>query len=313
MKAVTGELPIGAGWAYEIKWDGMRAVVTVGDDFAITSANGRDVTTAYPDLEPGARTFPMPAIVDGEIVALDGDGRPSFGTLQQRMHVASPAEAARRAALVPTQLLVFDLLRLDDRDVTSLRYSDRRHLLEEVFAAWDDRDPRWRLSTSFDDGPSLLAAVTEQQLEGVVAKRVDSPYEPGRRSRSWVKVKVRCQQELVIGGWLPGEGTRAGRIGALMVGYHEPAGGPLRYAGRVGTGFSEAELVRLAGVVEPLEITDPPFDPPPTRVEAPGATWLAPELVCEVAFSEWTSEGRLRHPVYLGLRADKDPRDITRE
>jgi bifunctional non-homologous end joining protein LigD len=314
MKAVVGTLPTGEGWAYEIKWDGMRALVEAGGAFSVTSANGRDVTATYPDLEPGALAFPMPALVDGEIVALDSSGRPSFGTLQQRMHVASRAEAARRADIVPVRFMVFDLLRLDDRDVTGLTYLERRRLLDGVFEAWgDDRDPRWRTSAVFDDGPALLHAVTDQRLEGVVAKRTDSAYEPGRRSRCWVKVKVRCQQELVVGGWLPGEGGRAGRIGALLVGYHEPAGGPLRFAGRVGTGFTDAELARLATTFAALEVEEPAFDPAPSRAEAPAATWLAPDLVCEVAFTEWTGDGRLRHPVYLGMRDDKDAATVVRE
>jgi bifunctional non-homologous end joining protein LigD len=328
MKAVSGPLPEGDGWAYEIKWDGMRALIDVGDDFRITSANGRDATASYPDLALGASSVPVAATLDGEIIALDDAGKPSFGTLQQRMHVANVADAARRAEIVPVQYLVFDIVRLDGRDVTGLTYEERRRLLEQLFDGWDG-DPRWRLVTVFDDGPTLLEAVSEQKLEGVVAKRLDSRYEPGKRSRAWVKVKVRCEQELVIGGWLPGEGGREGRIGALMVGYHDPTddgdgggdegggddsdSGPLRYAGRVGTGFSDTELRRLEALFAPLASDECPFDPVPTRADAPNPHWLDPVLVCQVAFTEWTSDGRLRHPVYLGTRDDKDANDVTKE
>ncbi|HJR25742.1 MAG TPA: hypothetical protein VJ804_09725, partial [Acidimicrobiales bacterium] len=167
-----------------------------------------------------------------------------------------------------------------------------------------------------DDGLALLSAADEQGLEGVVAKREDSRYEPGARVRTWLKVKVRRHQEVVVGGWLPGEGTRSGWLGALLVGVYDApgAGGPLRYAGRVGTGFKEAELQRLAGLMAPLTVDECPFDPPPPRADlVRGATWLRPELVAEVAYGEWTGDHRLRHPSYLGLRTDKDADQVTRE
>lgn len=315
MKATSGRLPVGDGWTYEVKWDGMRALVAAGPGvpFSITSANGREVANSYPDLEPGASSVPVPAIVDGEIVALDGDGNPSFGLLQQRMHVASRTDAMRRAERVPISYVVFDLVHLDGRDITALPWHERRRLLEDLFDDWDG-DARWQLVPTFDDGPALLAACEARGLEGVMAKRVDSRYEPGRRSRSWVKVKVRRQQEFVIGGWLPGEGNRSGRMGALLVGYYDqPGAGELRFAGRVGTGFSDAELARLGETFATLRRDECPFVPPPSRAEAPHATWIEPSLVCEVAFTEWTGEGRLRHPAYLGLRNDKDPPDVVRE
>jgi bifunctional non-homologous end joining protein LigD len=213
---------------------------------------------------------------------------------------------------VPASYVVFDVLHLDGHDLTGLPLSDRRRLLAQVL----EPAPRWRPSPVHDDGLALLAAADEQGLEGVVAKREDSRYEPGARVRTWLKVKVRRHQEVVVGGWLPGEGTRSGHLGALLVGvYDEPgAGGPLRYAGRVGTGFKEAELQRLAGLMAPLTTDTCPFDPPPPRPDlARGATWLRPELVAEVAYGEWTSDHRLRHPSYLGLRTDKDADQVTRE
>jgi bifunctional non-homologous end joining protein LigD len=228
------------------------------------------------------------------------------------MHVANPAEATRRAAEVPVTYVVFDLLHLDGHDLTALPLVDRRRLLDQLL----DAGPAWRTSPLHDDGPALLAAAHERGLEGVVAKRLDSPYEPGKRTRSWLKVKVRRRQEMVIGGWVLGEGTRDGRIGALLVGYHDAAGdgGPLRFAGRVGTGFTEVELQRLAAQMAPLATDDCPFDPLPPRAELlRGPRWVRPELVAELAFAEWTGDGRLRHPSYLGVRDDKAAADVTRD
>jgi bifunctional non-homologous end joining protein LigD len=213
---------------------------------------------------------------------------------------------------VPVTYVVFDLLHLDGNDLTGLPLSDRRRLLAQVL----EPGPRWRTSPVQDDGAALLDAANAQGLEGVVAKREDSRYEPGARVRTWLKVKVRLHQEVVVGGWIPGEGNRAGRIGALLVGVHDRPGdgGPLRYAGRVGTGFTEAELARLAERFAPLTVAECPFDPPPPRPDVVrGATWLRPELVAEVAYGEWTGDHRLRHPSYLGLRIDKDADQVTRD
>lgn len=314
MKATTGDLPTGEGWVYEVKWDGMRALAFVdGSPLRIQSANERDVTVSWPELAGLPDALPATtALLDGELIATDGDGQPSFGRLQHRMHVTNRAEALRRAAEVPVIYMVFDLLHLDGHDLTALPLADRRRLLDQLL----ESGPAWRLSPIHDDGAALLAAAIERGLEGVVAKRLDSPYEPGKRSRAWRKVKVRRRQEMVVGGWLPGEGVRTGRIGALLVGFHERAGDgrPLRYAGRVGTGFTETELARLASLLAPLASDDCPFDPPPPRNDlARGATWVRPELVAELAFAEWTGENRLRHPSYLGLRTDKPAADVTRD
>jgi bifunctional non-homologous end joining protein LigD len=313
MKATSSEqLPVPADqWDYEVKWDGMRAVVFVdGTSLRVQSSNLLDVTAGWPELAAlpaalGVRT----AVLDGEIVATDDAGRPSFGRLQQRMHVASAAEARRRAGEVPVSYMVFDLLHLDGHELTGLPLTERRRVLQQVV----DTGAAWRCSPVYDDGAALLDAATAQGLEGVMAKRPGSTYEIGRRSRNWLKVKVRRRQELVVGGWLPGEGGRAGRIGALLVGLHDPPGGPLRYAGRVGTGFTGAELERLAERFAPLAAEQCPFDPPPPRPVLRAARWLRPELVAEVAFGEWTADGLLRHPSYLGLRADKDASEVVRE
>ena len=314
MKATAGDLPVGDGWTYEVKWDGMRALAFVQDGrLRVQSANERDVTVSWPELAGLPDALPTSAVVlDGELVATDAQGRPSFGRLQQRMHISSAAEAARRANEVPVSYVVFDVLHLDGHDVTGLPLSDRRRLLAQVV----EPAPRWRTSPVHDDGIALLEAADSQGLEGVVAKRADSRYEPGARVRTWLKVKVRRHQEVVVGGWLPGEGNRSGRIGALLVGVHDRPGdgGPLRYAGRVGTGFTEAELGRLAERAAALVTDDCPFDPPPPRPDvARGATWLRPELVAEIAYGEWTDDHRLRHPSYLGLRFDKDADQVTRD
>lgn len=314
MKATAGDLPTGEGWIYEVKWDGMRALAFVdGPRLRVQSANERDVTVSWPELAGLPDALPAAsALLDGELVATDDDGRPSFGRLQQRMHISNPAEALRRAAEVPVTYVVFDLLHLDGHDLTSLPLADRRRLLDQLL----EPRPSWHLSPFHDDGAALLAAADERGLEGVVAKRLDSLYEPGKRTRTWRKVKVRRRQEMVVGGWLPGEGNRSGGIGALLVGYHDQAGDgrPLRFAGRVGTGFTDAERARLTSLLDPLTSDECPFDPPPPRTDvARGATWARPELVAELAFAEWTGDARLRHPSYLGLRTDKAAADVTRD
>ena len=314
MKATSGDLPSGDGWIYEVKWDGMRVLAFVeAGTLRLQSGNERDVTVSWPELAglPGALPA-QTALLDGEIVATDGAGVPSFGRLQQRMHVANAAEAARRSVDVPISYVVFDVLHLDGHDLTGLALADRQRLLGQLL----EPASSWQRSPLHDDGRTLLDAARERGLEGVVAKRIESRYEPGKRTREWLKVKVRRRQEMVVGGWIPGEGNRSGRIGALLVGYHHQPGdgGPLRFAGRVGTGFKETDLARLAGLTEALVTDHCPFDPPPPRADlARGATWLRPELVAELAFAEWTGDGRLRHPSYLGLRTDKAAADVTRD
>jgi bifunctional non-homologous end joining protein LigD len=313
MKATSGDLPVGEGWTYEVKWDGMRALCFVdGDHLRVQSYNERDVTVSWPELAGLPDAVPATtALFDGELVATDDEGRPSFGLLQQRMHIGDPAEARRRSAEVPVAYVVFDLLHLDGNDLMGLPLRDRRRLLDQVL----EPGPRWRCSPLHDDGPALLEAATDAGLEGVVAKRLESTYEPGKRTRTWLKVKVRRRQEMVVGGWLPGEGNRTGRIGALLVGYHDaPGDGPLTFAGRVGTGFKDAELTRLGGLFEDLATDECPFDPPPPRAEIlRGPRWLRPELIAELEYGEWTGDGRLRHPSYLGLRDDKAASEVTRD
>ncbi len=307
MKATSGSLPIGDDWLYEIKWDGMRLVVTIADgSVRLSSATGKDATISYPELAGLADALGVDsAVLDGEVVAFDDEGRPDFGRLQQRMHVSNPRVAAERAAEVPAVLCLFDLLALDGRDVTGLALTDRRQLLETLI----DNGPHWQVPAAHGDGGPLLEAAEAAGLEGVVAKRRDSVYRPGSRTREWVKVKVRRRQEFVVGGWGAGEGGRSGRIGGLLVGYHDVPGGPLRYAGRVGSGLSDREIDVLAGLVVPIEAS--PFDPQPPDTHLRAVTWVEPTVVVEVEYAEWTGDGRLRHPTYAGRRIDVDPGDVT--
>ncbi len=311
MKATADELPTGDGWVYEVKWDGMRAIVAVDDgQVRLQTANGKDATASFPELEGlGAALGVGSAVLDGEIVAFDARGRPDFGRLQQRMHVGDRRAAAARAEVVPCTLLLFDLLGLDGRSLVDLPWSERRRLLEALV----EPGPHWHVPGVHTDGEALFDAAQANDLEGIIAKRVDSTYRPGSRTRDWRKVKVRRRQEFVVGGWAPGKGGRSGRIGGLLVGYHDGPGGPLRYAGRVGSGLTEAELGVLEGLFAGLVVPDCPFDPAPPRAHAVGATWLRPDVVVEVAYAEWTSDGKLRHPTYCGRRIDKDADAVTAE
>jgi len=309
MLARAGTLP-GAetGWAYEIKWDGVRALAhSTPGSLRLLSRNGRDITSQYPELRRLNRALGShDAILDGEIVAFDAAGRPSFARLQERMHIVSESVARRRAADVPATYVLFDLVYLDGHSLTRLPYAERRRRL--VALALDGE--AWRTPAAHEgDGAALLAASARQGLEGLIAKRLDSAYEPGRRAPSWVKVKNSRRQELVVGGWLPGEGRRAQRIGALLVGFYEAAGS-LRYAGRVGTGFTDAILADLARRMAPLRRSDSPFG---AGRFPRGAQFCEPELVIEVEFTEWTRARMLRHPAYKGLRDDKAPEEVVLE
>ena len=311
MLAKLGKLPTGKGWAFEIKWDGVRAIAySQPGRLRLESRNLLDVTAQYPEVRHLNRALGShTAVLDGEIVAFDDEGRPSFERLQGRMHLKGDAAIRRVAAHRPVVYVIFDVLYLDGHSLMGLPYSERRARLE----ALELEGPGWQTPRHHvGQGDALLAASARQGLEGIVAKRVDSPYEPGRRGGSWVKVKNTRRQELVIGGWLPGEGRRRDRIGALLVGVYdhsrdEPA---LRFAGKVGTGFDEAELVRLGKLLADRERPSSPFE---GRQPERGALFVEPELVAEVEFTEWTSAGMLRHPSYKGLRDDKHPLDVVME
>jgi bifunctional non-homologous end joining protein LigD len=293
-------------YAFEVKWDGIRAIAYVRADgrVRVRSRNLNDITEQYPELRAlGDALGGRDAVLDGEIVAFDeATGAPSFQRLQPRLGVR-PSKA--RASPVPVVYVVFDVLYYDGHDTTQLPYEERRALLESLGLEGDAA----RLSPSVvGNGRPLLRL---PGFEGVVAKRLGSVYDRGARSRAWIKVKEQRRQELVIGGWTPGKGTRAKRLGALLLGvFDEPWGDAFRYAGKVGTGFDDATLAMLQEKLAPLARDTSPFD---GKVPEKDARFVEPELVCEVEFTEWTRDGRLRHPSYKGLRFDKDAREVVRE
>jgi bifunctional non-homologous end joining protein LigD len=314
MLATSSEvLPSDDGrWGYEIKWDGVRMIAFVaGGTVKLQGRRMLDATARYAELRGLADVVSSHEVVlDGEVVALDEEGRPDFGLLQRRMNVAEGSALRRVAREVPVVYMLFDVLYLDGHQTLARPYTERRRLLEGLSL----NGPSWQTpSYHVGDGAALLDATRARGLEGLVAKRLDSVYRPGRRTASWVKVKNVRRQELVVGGWLSGQGNRAGRLGALLVGYYQ--GDDLRYAGRVGSGFTDQELERLHTQLAPLARDTSPFTPPPPLPPevARQGHFVEPTLVAEVAFSEWTHLGTLRAPRYKGMRTDVDPRVVVRE
>jgi bifunctional non-homologous end joining protein LigD len=293
MLATAGPLPVDAAWAYEVKWDGVRVLVHFGAGaLRATTRLGNEVAASYPEL----LSLDLPeGVLDGELVALV-DGLPDFGALQTRMHVRAPTPSL--LAATPVTFLPFDVLELANSSMLDRPYDDRRAALEGLNL---EVPP-----TFHSDGQLLVDTTKAQGLEGVVAKRRDSPYLPGRRSADWVKVKHVRQQSAVVCGWKPGVGGRSGQIGSLLLGVYGSEG--LMFIGHVGTGFSTATLRLLEQLLAPLTRATCPFSEP---VEA--GSWVEPVLVVEVEFTAWTREGRLRHPSYKGIRTDLDPAMVTRE
>jgi bifunctional non-homologous end joining protein LigD len=316
MLAVAGTLPDAAHepqWAFEMKWDGVRAVVYAegGAEVTARSRNDRDVTVSYPEVASVRDSLgAIDAVLDGELVAFDPTtGRPSFATLQNRMHIGDRASAARLAARIPITYVVFDVLRLQGESLLRLPYRDRRELLEQLEIRHGSAQTVPVFYGEQTSGADIWRASTEQGMEGVVCKRLDSPYEAGRRSPYWRKVKHFLDQEVVIGGWRPGAGRRGGRIGSLMMGLPEPGG--LRYIGQVGTGFTDSQLDALGRLFARVERASTPFLGSLPNAVTADAHWLEPTIVGEVAFGEWTGDGILRHPSWRGLRPDKSPADIV--
>ncbi|MCK9250571.1 MAG: DNA ligase D [Solirubrobacteraceae bacterium] len=309
MLAVVGDLPRDPeAWAFEVKWDGVRAFVHAdGGRVRIRTRGGRDVTDAYPEIAGIADALGgHDAVLDGELVAFDDDGLPAFQALQPRTAAhgrrASPDEVEAR----PVTLLAFDLPSLDGVPLVDLPYVERR----ERLAALALDGPHWQVPAHHvGDGAGLLAATAARGLEGVVAKRLDSRYRPGRRSDRWRKIKHALRQEFVVGGYTPGRGGRASTLGALQLGVHDAAG-TLRYVGGVGTGFADAELRRLRSRLDGLARASSPFR---GRRAPAGTRFVRPELVCEARFSAWTTDGSIRHATYEGLRDDKPATDVVRE
>jgi len=313
MLATSGTLPADdAGWAYEMKWDGLRALAYVSDgEVRLASRTARDITFVYPELAGlAAAVGTDQTVLDGEIVAFGSDSWPEFEALQQRMNLSTAAQARALAAQVPVSYLAFDVLWLDGRSVLAEPYARRREQLESL--GLDGR--HWQVPPAFvgETGADIQAVSLQQHLEGIMAKRLSSRYEPGRRTTSWRKIKNVRRQEVVIGGWKPGEGGRAGWIGSLLVGVHDDAGA-LLYSGHVGTGFTQQTLRMLRDRLAPLRRDTSPFAGGVPPEDARFARWVEPELVAEVAFAHWTKSGRLRAPAYKGLRSDKNPAEVIRE
>jgi DNA ligase D-like protein (predicted ligase) len=303
MKAKLTDRPFSdPNWVFERKLDGIRAEVRRdGGEVTLTSRTGKPLTPAYPELVEALEAEPANEFVaDGEIVAFDGS-RTSFERLQGRMGIHDPRLA--RMSGIPVYLYLFDLLEFEGHDLTGLPLRKRKAALRRAFSF---HGPVRYTPHRNERGEELFAEACAKGWEGLIAKRADSPYRHGR-SGDWLKLKCSFEQELVIGGFTPPQGARR-HFGALLVGYYED--GELRYAGKVGTGFSERTLAELGDKLEALEIADSPF----ARDGLPrNARWVEPRLVAQIAFGEWTRDGKLRHPRYLGLREDKPAREVVRE
>src|SRR3954468_6162075 len=308
MLARPGELPRDErNWGFEVKWDGIRTVAFLDHGhITLQGRNFTDFTPRYPEVRDLARELgARRVILDGEVVAFDAEGRPSFERLQTRMHLASDSAVRRRVKDTPVTYVIFDLLYLDGHSTMALPYEQRRELLEQC----ELEGPYWRApGYQRGEGTPLLEATRQQGIEGVVAKRLDSPYDAGRRASGWIKVKNVGLQDVVIGGWTPGEGGRRNRLGALVVGVMED--GVLRYAGKVGTGFTDETLRLVQRELDQLEADESPFE---GRQPPKGTRFVEPRLVAAVEFREWTRSGTLRAPSFKGLRPDKDPAEAVRE
>jgi len=300
----------GRDWAFEMKWDGVRAICDITrSDVRLWSRNGNDITSTFPEIATAVQAaFPGPdLVVDGEIVAFDPQGRPNFGLLQGRLGLTSATAVAATAQRVPVHLLAFDLLRLDGHDTTRLSYTERRELLSAAVV----ESTVVVVPPAFEGNlDAAMASSLEHGLEGVVAKWPESPYRPGRRSHDWIKIKHSRTQEVVVVGWQEGAGRRAGGVGSLLVAVNED--GELRYAGKVGTGFTDRALTDITTKLSRMSRSTPPVQDAPAAI-ARNANWVTPRLVGEVQFAEWTAGGHLRHPVWRGWRPDKDAEAVQVE
>lgn len=294
MKATSGQLPRGATWVYEPKWDGHRALVRIADgQVDAASSSGQPRIQRWPWLAAVASCVQgADVVLDGEVVALDDNGRHSF-------------ELVGRADR-PHAFVVFDVLAAGGRDLRSRPWSERRAMLEAIV----EPTPQIFITPVTDDADALMTATRANGFEGIIAKRNDSIYQPGRRATSWVKVKHRCEQEMVVGGYLIGEGSRSESFGSLLVGVYD--NGALRFVGAVGTGFNDQALRALRTSLDERESRECPFEPAP-KLPRNKARWVDPDLVAQVSFANWTLGGSIRHPVYLGLREDKLASEVVRE
>jgi bifunctional non-homologous end joining protein LigD len=307
MLASAGPLPAGPGWAWEFKYDGVRAIAYVDERVRVYSRNNNEITETYPELGEAAGLLSgRRAVLDGEIVALDHD-QPSFSLLQQRMHTAAPAP--RLLQTVPVFYYVFDVLAVDGQDLTGQPYAARRDILAGLSLSGEHvKVPAHFVDA---DGEKMLQAAEIAGLEGVVAKRLSSPYRAGKRSADWTKVPLIKTQEVIVIGWKPGEGRRAGTIGSLLLAVYDQ-NDHLSYAGHVGTGFTELALRQLHQQLTPIARGTPAVGDVP-REHARHAHWVEPALVGEVTFRSWTPENRLRHASWRGLRTDRAPSSAKRD
>lgn len=314
MLATLGDLPSGDDWSFEVKWDGVRALTRIERDgravrVTIRSRSGGDITARYPELRGLETAVPdaaLPVELDGEIIAFDESGRPSFAELQRRMHLNDPSRAASHAADSPVTYAIFDVLEIAGEDVTGLSLEDRRKLLRRL----DVSAEHVSIPAVYDDGEALLAQMAERGMEGVIAKRRASTYAAGKRGRSWLKIKAKPRQEFVIGGWTDGTGNRGSTFGALMLGYHEEGADALTYAGNVGSGFDDRALAELVEAMAPLATDKSPFS---GLARKNGNHYVLPHLVADIEYGEMTPDGHLRHPVFKGLRDDKPADQVILE
>jgi bifunctional non-homologous end joining protein LigD len=307
MLATPGSLPTTGEWGYEFKWDGVRTIAYVaGDDMRLLGRNKVDLTRTYPELATLTTTLAgRRAILDGEIVALGRNGIPSFAALQPRLRTRVPSASLVRAS--PVRFHIFDLLHLDGTDLMPLPYVERRDALQRLDLTGDtvDTPPYW----TGDAGPALVDAARELGLEGVIAKQLASTYQPGRRSRAWIKVPFTTTAEVIVAGYKRDASRRSRMIGSIVLGMYD-ADDRLTYVGQVSTGFTEATLHDLQQRLDQLRQPTSPFDQPVPRQHARDAEWVRPVLVGDVSFRSWTPDRRLRQPSWKGLRSDRDPAEV---
>lgn len=322
MLAKAGSLPIAneSEYGFEIKWDGIRTMFYLQENqYKLMSRNLKDITSQYPELIELANEVSnnhTEMILDGEIVAFDSAGLPSFSRLQHRMGLSNDRIITEMVKKIPVHYIIFDIISLDNNLLVTKPYTERQNILASLMLKgtyW--QTPGYHLS----EGQNMLAASRQLGLEGMIAKRLDSAYHPGKRTGDWLKIKNQHRQELLIGGWVPGQGNREGKIGALLIGYYDMTpeeakarnvSQQLLYAGKVGTGFTQATLLTLAKLLTPLQRESNPFS---QAIPVKDAHFVEPLLVGEFEFTEWTPNHTLRHPSFKGLRNDKDPRQVIRE
>ncbi|HEX4682321.1 MAG TPA: DNA ligase D [Gemmatimonadaceae bacterium] len=315
LASVGSELPDGDGWVFEPKYDGIRILAFVtggGPDVALISRNGLDKTRSFPEIADALRALHAkvrrPFVLDGEIVVMLGDAPMRFQQLQTRMHVSDRRAIEEHRSAAPAALMAFDVLLDGDKSLVTEPWRVRRKHLAELLLPPGGRSSALRLGDVSNDGQAMVERARTNEWEGIIAKRTDAPYQPGHRSKQWLKLKIERRQEFVVGGWTEPRNSRE-YLGAVLLGYY--ADGAFTYAGHTGTGFTRKSLAEMYRRLVELEQAASPFTSR-IRTNQP-AHWVKPAVVVEIKFNEWTAGGKLRQPVYLGVRDDKDPREVTRE